>query len=84
MKIFIAQPLFSWVRFYSFWIEGFFRNDVSANLLNRFSFSYIQFNSIQIICSLEFNFQKLNTNEKIYSRAQIEWLLMPIKEINVG
>ena len=55
-----------------------------ANLLNRFSLSYIQFNSIQIICSLEIDFQKLNTNKKIYSRAQIEWLSMPKKEINMG
>ena len=30
MKIFIAQPLFPWVRFYSSWIEGLFRNDVSS------------------------------------------------------
>ena len=30
MTIFIAQPLFSWVRYYSFWNEGFFRIDVSS------------------------------------------------------
>ena len=46
------------------------------------------FNSIQFICSLDFNFQKLNTNKKNnnnkYPHAQIEWTLMPIKEINVG
>ena len=84
MKIFIAQPLFLEYGSTLFELRGSFVMMSRANLLNWFSFSYVQFNSIQIICSLEFNFQKLNTNEKIYSRAQIEWLLMPIKEINVG
>ena len=32
MTIFIAQPLFSWVRKNSFWNEGFFRIDVSSKL----------------------------------------------------
>ena len=30
MTIFMAQPLFSWVRLYSFWNEGFFRIDVTS------------------------------------------------------
>ena len=70
MKIFIAQPLFLEYGSTLFELRGSFVMMSRANLLNWFSFSYNQFNSIQIICSLEFNFQKLNTNEKnIFTRT---------------
>ena len=72
MKIFIVQPLFLEYDSTLFELRGSFVMMSRANLLNWFSFSYCIFNSIQVICSVEFNFQKLNTNEKIYSRAQIE------------